>query len=159
MKKICAIIALAAIALSLFAGCQSAGVASVDPNILNHAILSQETKDAVDRAIRAIDPGFVNVEWDFQRLCYGTINDCIVVNTEKIGDMHPAVLWRTKVGNYVFEWGHPTELYVYKDGKACTLSDAYKKGWLNDDHIRQLYDHHEDLRESFSEYLKEYLEE
>ena len=159
MRKICAIIALVAIALSLFAGCQSAGVAPVDPDVLNHAALSQETMDAVDRAIRDIDPSFVKVEWDFQRFCYGTINGCVIVNVDRFGMMHPAIIWSTKVGDYVFLWDHPTVLYAFKDGEVCTLSDAYQKGWLNDEHIRQLYDYHEDLCENFPKYFKEYLGE
>lgn len=154
MKKRLALFVVLTIVLTFFAGCQTPIVA--DPNVLTKVSLSQETKAAVDKAV-LLDCDSLGIEWDFAKLYYGTINGWIVVNNDDYDAMHAAVFWKTKVGNYEFEWGHPIKLLVFKDGEAYTLEDAYSNGWLNDDHIRQIYDYHKDLRDNYGKYLKEWL--
>ena len=39
------------------------------------------------------------------------------------------------------------KFHVYKDGEVCELNDAYEKGWLTKDHIKQLEARHPDVIE------------
>lgn len=146
MKRIYSFFVLLIIVLTIVAGCRSTD------DCLCNVPLSQETKDAVDRAILT-DLGYPGIYWDFPGYYYGTINNCIIVNNINPDSMYLTVIWKRVVGNCVFWWGHPIELFVFKDGEACTLSDAYSRGWLNDEHIQQIYDHHEDFRANYTQYF------
>lgn len=148
MRRMFAFFIFLGMVLTIFVGCQSAD------NTLINVPLSQETKDAVDRAV--LDLGCSGIYWDFPQFYYGTINGCIIVNGNNLDYMHVAMFCKIKVGDYEFCWGNPIDLYAFKDGKACTLEDAYREGWLNDNHIQQLYDHHENFRTNYGKYLMEW---
>ena len=154
MKKVIASVILLAMVVTVFVGCQTSQVEATDPNVLTNVSLSQETKDAIDKAVLAL--GSAKIDWDFAKYYYGTINGCVIVNNDSYAVTHPSALWETKVGNLTFSWGHPIEIYVFKDGEAHALADAYNKGWLKDTHILQIYECHEEFRTNYVKYFMEW---
>ena len=151
MKRLSSIVIILVLLLTIFAGCQSSD------DLLRKESLSKETQDVVDTAIIR-DCGGREISWDFPGYYYGTINNCIIVNDINPESMHLTVACKISVGDYAFEWGFPIKLYAFKDGEACTLGEAYSRGWLNDEHIQQIYEHHEDFRTNYNEYFGKWFE-
>ena len=158
--------------LSIFAGCQSSGMDAtqatepsseatepsepIDPDVLSLAPPSQAVLKELSDAFT--NNGLPNRLENYPDHCggcwiYGTINGCIVVFKE--GQLH--AVWDIIVADCVFNYGISFLIAVYKDGEVCELNDAYEKGWLTKDHIKQLEARHPDVIEEMDKAADEWL--
>ena len=161
MKKVFAIWVILSLLLTILSGCQSLGAGvpmdttpsteATEPSTkptetLNPDVLSleppslevrKEMRDAIWKLGITVDltnyPANCNNVW-----YYGTINGCIV--TFKEFSMNWEYTFR--VAGYAFTNRVHFDILVYKSGEACTLREAFEKGWLTEDHIRQLHERH-----------------
>ena len=148
--------------LSIFAGCQFSGMDAtqatepsseatepsepIDPDVLSLTPPSQEVLKELSDAL--VNVGLLNKLVNYPKDCggdwiYGTINGCIVVFID--GQLHAE--WEIYVADCEFVSGSSFLIEVYKDGEVCELKDAYEKGWLTEDHIKQLEARHPDIFE------------
>ena len=162
MKRLITLIVLIAMVLTIFAGCQSSGMDAtqatepsseatepskpIDPDVLSLTPPSKEVLKELSDAFT--NNGLANWLENYPDHCggswiYGTINGCIVVFIE--GQLHAE--WEIYVADCEFVYGSSFLIEVYKDGEVCELKDAYEKGWLTKDHIKQLEARHPDIFE------------
>ena len=174
MKRLITLIVLIAMVLSIFAGCQSSGMDAtqatepsseatepsseatepsseatepsepIDPDVLSLTPPSKEVLQELSDAF--VNAGILNKLTNYPEDCggfwiYGTINGCIVIFGA--GNM----FWSETitVADCEFFYASSFEIYVYRDGEVCVLKDAYEKGWLTEDHIKQLEARHPDV--------------
>ena len=153
MKKAVSVIVLLVLLISLFTGCQ----APYDSNKLYTELPSEEVFEEMFIALsyknyyvdlRKYPESCPHGEWS-----YGTINDCIVAGatTADIGGVTVIT-----IADYVFEYGRPFHIFVYKDGEGCTLQEAYEQGWLTKEHIEQLHVRHPRTGEERLQITQEY---
>lgn len=96
----------------------------------------------------------VSINWDDAYTFYGTINGCVVLMNVEPGSK--PVYCNQMIAHYVFEWREPFELYVYRDGEACTLQEAYEKEWLDQGQMHQIRSRNlQDYAENYAKDLKE----
>lgn len=155
MKKYIGIVLLLVIALALFFWWQNTN----DPNVLYNDPLSDEMKTTIqNKVVLKYD---TSVQWrgtGSNEPYYGTINDCIVVQTSLPDVMWPAVLYNVKleIAGYTFRGSYPDfNLCVYCDGEVCLLDEAYENGWLTKEQIGKIYEKHQII---YKEYLTAYEE-
>lgn len=92
---------------------------------------SGDQKQAISDAL--LSQQKIAVDWDAFYTFYGMINGCTVLMTaEREGEPSYRTL---TVADQTFEWQYPFEIYVYRDGTACTLEEAYEQGWLTEYNI------------------------
>ena len=148
MKKVISLVALLAMTLSLFTGCQE----PYDPNKLYTDLPSKEVCKEI--YVTFLDMGTwayglyfesiygdesINYQW-----YYGTINGYIIIFGEP-ADV--CVSSRMTVADCVFEYGTPFKIYAYRDGEVWTLREAYEEGLLTKDHIKLLEERHVEIVE------------
>lgn len=92
---------------------------------------SGDQKQAISDAL--LSQQKISVDWDAFYTYYGMINGCTVLMTaEREGEPSYRTL---TVADQTFEWQYPFGIYVYRDGTACTLEEAYEQGWLTEYNI------------------------
>ena len=163
MKRLITLIVLIAMVLTIFAGCQSSGMDAtqatepsseatepsseatepsepIDPDVLFTGIPTQGIlKEAYDHLMNYVIPS----KHDPLLWYYGCINDCIVIFQD--GNLH--AYWSISVADCVFKDSESFCIRVFKGRENCTLQEAYEKGWLTKDHIKQLEARHLELME------------
>lgn len=145
MKKIIAIVALLALVLTLFAGCQ----APTDPDVLHRETLSDELKTKIKNKIvlkydEVICWEGVLVDW--AEPYYGTINDCIIVQYAGTDRMSIGMeRGYIEIAGHAFESPNYIGLYAYRDGEVCKLQEAYEQGWLTKEHIGKIHERHKEI--------------
>ena len=154
--------------LSIFAGCQYSGMDAtqatepsseatepsseatepsepIDPNVLFTEVPTQGNLKALyDKLVNyAISDRYPLSTW-----YYGAINDCIVVF------MEGNTFWTRTIVVADCEFYHTQGFYifVYKGGERCKLEEAYEKGWLTKDHIKQLETRHLEVMAALDEW-------
>ncbi|MBE6916700.1 MAG: hypothetical protein E7470_02170 [Ruminococcaceae bacterium] len=141
MKRVCAIILLAASVIALFAGCQE----PYDPNVLYDEPLSEELKQEINHAL--ILQCDTKINWEYfdpyyGYPWYGTINNCIILRTPDPDNSFMPTSGLVEVADYSFVWSWGFGLHVYRDGEACTLKEAYEREWLTKEQIGKIYEKH-----------------
>lgn len=153
--KILSIIVLLALALSLFAGCQSSSTGGgadpstevtepsteatepSDPNVLYQDPLSEACKKEINKLLKYVDLDYVN--YYYGSCVYGTINDCVIIRKAPGIDLGPTV-GCFEVAGYMFDWSSEFGFLVYRDKEYCSsLADAYEKGWLTKKQIEVIH--------------------
>ena len=75
---------------------------------------------------------------------YGIINECIVVRgNDGTLDVESCI----SVAGCAFVNGAPFRIFVIRDGEICEIQEAYEKGWLDEEHIRQLEARHAEVQD------------
>ena len=146
MKKIIAIVALLALVLTLFAGCQT----PKDPDVLHRETLSDELKTKIkNKIVLKYDEV---IYWEGLTLeraepYYGTINNCIVVQYAGVDRMSLGNIAGVNIdiAGYVFEAPDYICLYAYRDGEVCKLQEAYEQGWLTKEHVGKIHERHKEI--------------
>ncbi len=149
MKRVCAVILLAA--LVLFAGCQTPR----NPNVLYDEPLSEKLKGEISDAFLE-KYGFA-FDWNSFKPCLGTINDytVLIIRSESI-DFE---IYNNEVAGFTFTTAGNVYLYAYRDGNVCKLEKAYENGWLTKDHIGQLHAKYVEIEQNWEVYYQEWLDQ
>ena len=157
MKKAILVIVLLSMGFTLFAGCRI----SRNSNVLYNDPLSDEMKTTIkNKVVLKYD---TSVQWHgagSDEPYYGTINDCIVVQTSLPNVMWPAVVYNVKleIAGYTFRGIYPDfNLCVYRDGEVCLLEEAYENGWLTKEQIGKIYEKHQIIYKEYLTAYEEYL--
>lgn len=152
MKQVFACFVLLAIVVTMFAGCQE----PYDPNKLYTDIPSQEV--CKEMYLLLLDMGeqvdgvdYSNFHSDFTWY-YGTINGCIVAFG--VPGQIDATRYITVAG-CTFRYGSSFKIFVYRDGEACELEEAYEQEWLTEEHIQKLEVRHVELMEERHKAIEE----
>ena len=69
---------------------------------------------------------------------YGIYGDCVVLYQQAM----ICVLGEIEVGGYLFRDSTPPIIEVYRDGEICNLKEAYNKGWITDEQLRDVWGYH-----------------
>ena len=157
-RKLCLLIVLAVMILTLIPACQSPNTDTtpsteptkptepIDPNVLSTVPLTQEVCKEISEILN------VNLE-NYPKRCpgpvwyYGTINGCIVIFEET--QLHAE--WYIRVADCEFRYHSSFLILVYRDGEGCTLEEAYDKGWLNEAHVKQIEERHPKVLEEMKQ--------
>lgn len=106
-----------------------------------HKSLTEAQKQDISKVLQT--QCGVGVDWNARHTYYGVNNQCVilmVVHQQEEPSYQTAV-----IADQTFEWQYPFELYAYRNGEACTLQEAYGKGWvtqlgaLNIRHVNIMY--------------------
>lgn len=74
---------------------------------------------------------------------FGTYDNCIVVSINMNSDIPPSDDIEEKIENYKFVYSSRKRgISVYRNGSFTSLSDAYEKGWLSKEDVRDIYHYH-----------------
>ena len=116
--------------------------------------LSDELKTKIrNRIILAYDD---YISWDVTEEMsvpyYGTINDCIIIQIAG-GSSRGHGKWgsQIKIAGYAFETPDQIQLYAYRNGEACTLEEAYERGWLTKWQIGKILERHNEIYDEWIE--------
>lgn len=75
---------------------------------------------------------------------YGTYGDCVAMMIDSryfakdLGDLETQI----QVGDYLFTYPTLKQIDIYRNGKFADLDEAYKKGWLSDEAVRDIHYYH-----------------
>jgi hypothetical protein len=134
-----------------------------DPDVLYPTQITDAQRDIIRFYFNSQScpyPGKI-VRWNYVNPIYGTINNCIVFIIHPLGKVSEEP-WQEEIAGYTFEWDHEIDLFVYRDVKypqqsgVCTLKEAYKKGWLTEEQIGEIYKKHIEYRTNFPQMLEEW---
>ena len=150
--------------LSIFAGCRSSGVDATqatetstepssepcNPNALYEDTFSEELKTEIKQKIvlkydTVISWRIYDLDYEFPAYdypYYGTINDCVIFRQSHAGMMDAPKRTLLEVADYTFEWNEDFNFYVYRDGEAFNLKEAYENGLLNKEQVRVIHEKH-----------------
>ena len=75
---------------------------------------------------------------------YGTYGDCVamMIDSRYFGKSLGDAETKIQVGDYLFAYPTLKQIDVYRNGKFADLDEAYKKGWLSDEDVRDIYYYH-----------------
>lgn len=149
MRKAFLIIALLALVLSLFAGCQ----APRDPNVLYDDPPSNMLKIEISTAYT--EKYGSEFDWDCAKPDIGTINGCTVIVVRGWSADMP--MYRLIIADHEFWYSGPLSLFAYRNGEICHLQEAYENGWLTKEQIGLLHAKYEKIQENWGVYYEEWL--
>ena len=149
MKKAITVTIILILLVSFFAGCQ----AFRDPNTLSMESLSEEQKTTIrNKYLIKYNADF---SWDLtggETSYFGTINNCVILMP--LGTtLQPGIVmhYTFEIADHTFECYESRDLFAYREGKICTLAEAYQQGWLTKDHIGVIC---EKYNREYQEYLQ-----
>ncbi len=75
---------------------------------------------------------------------YGTYGDCVamMIDSRYFGKGLGDAITEIQVGDYLFTFSTLKQIDIYRNGKFVNLDEAYKKGWLSDEEVRDIHYYH-----------------
>ncbi len=76
------------------------------------------------------------------RVYFGTYNNCVVMILDSPFSVYFQAQTFNEIGGYVFAYPVMRSTAVYRNGEFVTLEQAYEKGWLSDENMKDIYYYH-----------------
>lgn len=73
---------------------------------------------------------------------FGTYQGCVVFFVYDPGIVYADECIEREIAGFVFDYAQNRSTDVYRDGEFTTLQDAYARGWLSNDNIRDIHYYH-----------------
>lgn len=73
---------------------------------------------------------------------FGTYQECVVFFIYDPGKTYADECIEREIAGFVFDYAQSRSTDVYRDGEFTTLQDAYARGWLSDENIRDIHYYH-----------------
>ena len=100
-------------------------------------------KDLVEETEKELNCNVI-VEDVYLSKYYGTYGDCVamMIDSRYFGKSLGDAETKIQVGDYLFAYPTLKQIDVYRNGKFADLDEAYKKGWLSDEDVRDIHYYH-----------------
>lgn len=76
------------------------------------------------------------------RVYFGTYNNCAVMILDSPFIVYFQAQTFNEIGGYIFAYPVMRSTAVYRNGEFVTLEQAYEKGWLSDEDMKDIYYYH-----------------
>lgn len=76
------------------------------------------------------------------RVYFGIYNNCAVMILDSPFTVYFQTITFNEIAGYVFAYPQMRSTAVYRNGEFVTLEQAYEKGWLNDENMKDIYYYH-----------------
>ncbi len=70
---------------------------------------------------------------------FGTYNNCNAILIDLLVDGYATAIYVENIAGYEFSYSVMRTITVYNNGTFVTLNDAYEKGWLSKENIRDIH--------------------